>query len=140
MSLQVEVQEALCSALYNMPFAEFLGENELMDETGSMNVAYFHVGERPKDMRVSIIRPAKKEEVRTKIEWRNYKADARNPLKGELVLTISTYAMTKPQLVPATEDVIVRVLEIYKDVLQEEGVAGMIADLVEGPETESNED
>jgi hypothetical protein len=133
MSLQIEVQEALCSAIYQMPFAELLGETE--NEAG--RIAFFHIGERPKDIRVSVIRPPDKEEVSVKIEWRNYAADGRNPLKGEQVLRISTYAATQAMLMAPTQNVILRILEIYNDVLHEEGVAGMIADLVESPETES---
>lgn len=130
MSLQVECAEALCSAFYQMPFAEFLGEQEEEDYW----VAWFTIGERPKNMRVSVRRPRKRDVVEVLVEWRNYAADARNPLKGEQTLTISTYAATPAMLGPATQDAVVKVLELYRQVLAEEGVAGKIADLVDAPE------
>lgn len=143
MSLQVETAEALCSALYQMPFVEFMGEKDLpwTDPIGNggnqeARYAWFHVGERPKDMRVTVIRPSMTEMVMVLVEWRNYFTDGRNPLKGEQRLTISTYAGSQDDLGRATQDAILRVLEIYKDVLAEEGVAGKIADLVESDPAE----
>lgn len=139
MSLQVETAEAICSALYQLPFTEFLGEADHPDEEGeTCRMMWFHVGERPKDMRVTVVRPERKEEVRVKIEWRNYHADARNPLKGEMTLRISTYAATQAMLGPATQDAVVRVLEVYRDVLAEEGVAGQISDLT--PDVEETDE
>lgn len=147
MSMQVEVAEALCSALYQMPFVEFLGEKDLpwynvLHGEGEQpeqeaRHAWFHVGEKPKDMRVTVIRPSKAELVQVRIEWRNYFSDGRNPLKGEQRLTISTYAVTQADLGPATEQAILTVLERYREVLTEEGVAGKIADLVESAPDET---
>ena len=142
MSLQVEVAEAICSALYQMPFAEFLGERDEpvnMPEEQMARHAFFHIGEKPKDMRVTVIRPEKAEVVAVRIEWRNYHADPRNPLKCEQTLRISTYAATQAMLGEPTQAAVIRVLEIYRDILAEEGVAGRIADLVDAPE-ESDED
>lgn len=143
MSLQVETAEALCSALYKMPFVEFLGEQDrpvtvpgVMGGEQSARHAYFHVGEHPKDMRVTVIRPEKAEQVIVLIEWRNYFSDGRSPLKGEQVIYISTYAASQAELGIPTQDAILRVLELYKQVLSEEGVAGKIADLVESDEPE----
>jgi len=124
-SLQVEAAEALCSALYQMPFAEFLGEDDVRDE----HHLWFHLGERPKDMRVTVIRPEKKEEVRVLVEWRNYHADPRNPLKGSKTITISTYAATQAMLMAPTTDAISEVLSLFQQVLSETGVAGDIAAL-----------
>lgn len=132
MSLQVETAEAIASALYKMPFAEFLGEIDQPDETGEKaRHMWFHLGESPKDIRVTIIRPEKHEEVRVLIEFRNHFADGRNPLKGEITLRISTYAATQAMLGPATQQAVVKVLEVYRDVLEEDGVAGQIDKLVE---------
>ena len=145
MSLQVEVNEALCSAFYNMPFVEFLGEQDdvpVEDYEGrkdTARLAWFHVGERPKDMRVTVIRPTRKEEVRVRAEWRNYFADGRNPLKGEQTFTISTYAASQAELEPATEQVVLKVLELFQQVLSEDGVAGAISDLVEDTKAEDEE-
>lgn len=134
MSLQPETYEAICSALYQMPFAEFLGEVD--SEEG--RVGYFHIGEKPKDMRVGITMH-KSGDVRLLVEWRNYAADARNPLKGEKRMRLITDMVTESTLKIGTEKVITTILEIYSDVLHETGVAGMIADLVESPETESDD-
>ena len=137
MSLQVEVAEAICSALYQMPFAEFLGERDEkvnMPEEQMARHLYFHIGVRPKDMRVTVIRPEKSEMVAVRVEWRNYFADPRNPLKCEQTIRISTYAASQAMLHGPTEEAVVRVLEIYKDVLSESGVAGRISDLVDAPE------
>lgn len=139
MSLKVEVAEAFCSALYMMPFAEFLGETD--HEDGSWS-AWFHLGENPKDMRVTVHRPADREFVDLKVEWRNYWADARNPLKAEQTLAVSTYAATQDDLGPATQLAMTRVLEIFKDVLEETGVAGDISLLQQNeevPETVEDE-
>jgi len=141
MSAQVEVAEAICSALYQMPFVEFLGEKDLpwynvLHGEGEQpeqeaRHAWFHVGEKPKDMRVTVIRPSKAELVQVRIEWRNYFADGRQPLKGEQTLNISTYAATQAMLQQPTEAAVVRVLELYRDILTESGVAGRLSDLVE---------
>lgn len=131
----VHTAEALCSALYQMPFSEFLGEQD----TPEGRVAWFHLGERPKDMRVSVIRPEDGETVSLRAEWRNYHADPRNPLKGEQTIRISTYAQRAEDLVPATRDAILSVLNILNDVIAETGVAGDISKLVETPEDETEE-
>lgn len=125
MTLQVEAQEALCSAFYNMPFTEFLGEQE----TDTEFLAWFTFGERPKNMRVCVVRPKAKDEVKVKVEWRNYATDGRNPLKGEQHFTVSTYAATLPMLYRPIQSIVEKVLHIFHDVLLEEGVAGKIADL-----------
>lgn len=143
MSLQVEVAEALCSALYRMPFVEFLGEDDItltVPETERAHALWFHLGEKPKDMRVTVVRPEKREEVQVKMEWRNYFADGRNPLKGEQTLRISTYAATQAMLQPATEQAVLKVLEVFRQVLSEEGVAGKISDLLETSEQEEYDD
>lgn len=139
MTLKVEVAEAFCSALYSMPFVEFLGEQDGVPFAGLEGPqpawhGWWHVGEKPKDMRVTVIRPEKAEFVAVKVEWKNYFADARNPLRGEQTFTVDTYAMQKEDLQRATEAVTVKVLELYKQVLSEDGVAGKIADLVESGE------
>lgn len=141
MSLQVETAEAIASALYKMPFVEFLGEDDRPDDEGEMcRMMWFHVGERPKDMRVTILRPERKEEVRLLIEWRNYFADGRNPLKGERTVRISTYAATHAMLAQPTQAAVLRVLETYRDLLSEEGVAGQIDKLVEAEAGESSDE
>lgn len=131
MTIQYETAEALCSALYQMPFSEFLGEQEAPEGW----VAWFHLGEKPKDMRVSVRRPKDRDEVVVVAEWRNYHADPRNPIRGEQRFTISTYAATQAMVAPATENALQSVLELLRQVVAEEGVAGKIADLQETEET-----
>lgn len=119
MSLQVETAEALCSALYQMPWSEFLGEQ---DTPEGGRVAWFHIGEKPKDMRVAVIRskPGQSEDVRVQIEWRNFALNR----PGRLTVHILTYEATQTTLRRNTEAAVLKVLEIYKDVLEETGVAG----------------
>lgn len=137
-SAQDTAFEALCSALYMNPYSEFLGEVDRPAEGGGKeHWAVFHLGEKPKDMRITVIKPAV-EEVRVKVEWRNYAADARNPLKGEKVLTVRTYAAQQSDLEDATTKAITEVLEVYLDVLNEEGVAGDISKLA--PEVEETDE
>lgn len=129
--LQVETFEAVCAALYRLPFCEFLGEKDLPEG----HTGWFHVGERPKDMRVAVVRPREKpERVLLVVEWRNYHADPRNPLRGSLTISLTTEDATREDIAQPVEDSIVRVLEVYRDVLAEEGVAGSIADLIDAPE------
>lgn len=130
--LQVRGYEALCSALYQMPFTEFLGEKDI--EGG--RAGWFHIGEAPKDMRVQITIPDQRDEIVVLAEWRNYFADAREPLLGAQQMTVSTYAAIQQQVEPAIEDVLLRVLNLYKEVLAETGVAGKISDLVEDSGTD----
>ena len=125
--------EACMSALYMNPYTEFLGEVDRDDEHWGV----FHFGEKPKDMRVTVIIPPV-EEVRIKVEWRNYSADARNPIKGEQVHSIRTYAAAQADLEAATTAAITKVLETYLDVLNEEGLAGPIERLA--PEATDTDD
>lgn len=130
LSMTVEAAEAFCSAFYRMPFTDFLGEDTDEREWH----AWFHVGNKPKDMRVTIARPHDREAVLVRAEWRNYHADPRNPLKGEQTFSLPTYAVSQHDLRQATEDIVVKVLELYRQVLLEEGVAGDVSTLQETPE------
>jgi hypothetical protein len=125
--------EALMSAFYMNPSSEFLGEVDREREHWGV----FHWGEKPKDMRVTVVLPPV-EEVQVKVEWRNYKTDPRNPIKGEQTFTIKTYAAEEADLRAATEKVLLSVLECYLDVLEEEGIAGDISKLA--PEVEETDD
>lgn len=140
MSAQDEVYEALCSAFYQMPFAEFLGEKDLTTEDQQGRTGWFHLGEKPKDIRVEIHKPDQKDIVEVRYDWRNYHADPRNPLRGSQKITISTYAATQAILAQPVQDAVVRGLEIYQDVLNETGVAGLIEKLVEHDETEDDDE
>lgn len=142
MSLVVETQEALTSALYMMPFTEFLGENDMPGEERSTDhIMWFHVGEKPKDMRVSVIRPERLEEVRVTVEWKNYFANPREPLACQQTFTVKTYAASQADLQRATGKVLESVLSIYQDILAEEGVAGDIQGLTpDAPETDEDDE
>jgi hypothetical protein len=133
--LQVEVVEALCSALYQMPFSTFLGENDPNGE----RTAWFVLGEKPKNVRVSVIRPENPATVLVRIEWHNLTGDT--ILRGSQTLTISTYMADRAQAQGPVQDAVLRVLAVYKDVLEGTGVAGPIADLQKPePEPEPEED
>lgn len=133
MAGKVEVCEAICSAFYQMPFTEFLGEFE---EKGEWK-AWFHIGEKPKDMRVTITRHRDHDDVKFVVEWLNFWADARNPLKCQQTLTISTAGAIMSDLHLPTQAAVERCLEIYRDVLTGEGVAGEISKLQpDAPESE----
>lgn len=129
-NLKVETAEALCSALYQMPFSEFLGEADIREREEHQH--WFHLGEKPKDIRVTIARPlpADRDTVRILVEWRNYHADPRNPIKGEQTIQINTYGATQGDLNQPTTAAVLRILEIFKEVQEETGVAGEIAKLV----------
>jgi hypothetical protein len=139
-TLKAETQEALTSAFYMMPFTEFLGENDMPGEErgSSEHIMWFHIGEKPKDMRVSIIQPDRVEEVRVVVEWRNYFANPREPLSCTQTFTVKTYAASEADLQQATGKVVESVLTIYQDILSEEGVAGDIQGLT--PEVEDTDD
>lgn len=128
--VQIETYEALCSALYNLPQSEFLGEKDLPEG----HTGWFHIGEKPKDMRVSVCRHRETQGVLLRIEWRNYHVDPRNPLRGSLSIRLATAEATREEIRQPVEDAVVRVLEVYRDVLAEEGVAGQISDLIDAPE------
>lgn len=127
-----DVYEAVCAALYYQPQMEFLGEQDR--EEGL--TWWGHLGSKPKDMRVRVCRENDTATVTIGLTWRNYSADARNPLIGGLTITIPTEATLRSYLEQPVEGAIVRVLEVYRDVLAEEGVAGPIEKLVETEERE----
>ena len=126
--------EACMSALYMNPYTEFLGEVDRDDEHWGV----FHFGEKPKDMRVTVIMPPT-EEVRIRVEWRNYSADARNPLKCEQTHSVRTYAAQQADLEKAVQYAMTAVLETYLDVLNEEGLAGDIERLAPASASDDEE-
>lgn len=132
--LQVETAEALCSALYQMPFSEFLGERDIDGDHDMI----FHLGEKPKDIRVSVIRPKEPATVLVRIEWHNLTGGT--ILRGSQTLTISTYMNDRAQAQEPVQRAVVRVLEVYKDVLQGTGVAGPIAALQKSEEESEPEE
>lgn len=131
--LQAEAAEALCSALYRLPFSEFVGERDI-DGGHEM---FFHLGQHPRDIRVTVIRPADPSTVLVRIQWRNLHCGV--VLAGSQTLTISTYMATRSQVAETTQSAILRVLEVYKDVLEGTGVAGPL-DALQEPADEPEEE
>jgi hypothetical protein len=134
---QEYVAEAICSALYNMDLVTFLGERD-DDITGNL-VTWFRIGEKPKAVRVAVFREAEGI-VAVRGEWLNYTGDPLNPLLGSLTIRISTHAEQEADLQPPTTQAVVRMLEIYRDVLEEDGVAGPLEALAPEPDEPEDEE
>lgn len=126
MARQVDTYEAVNSALWNMPWSEFLGET---DSSLGERTAWWHFGDKPKNMRVRVIIGLDGETVRSVAEWNNYAADARNPLRGTQEFTITLTRATDAEIREGTRAVLEALLRLYKDVLEEVGVAGPIPKL-----------
>lgn len=135
--------EAICSALYNGPFTTFLGERD--DPFTGQLVTWFRLSEHPgedvsarhdpKQVMVAV-RRTKDGNVETQVAWLNISGG--EVLKGQQTLRVSTYTKNEAMLREATQQVVVRVLEIFRDVLQGTGVAGPIEGLA-APEAEDQE-
>jgi len=130
-TLQAEVAEAICAALFQTDFKP-IGETE--DQYGGGLVSWFTRGEYPKKIRVSVRRPKMADVVEVQVEWHNV-AVGGAPLKGQQTLSVSTLAATRAMVKEPVEQLVVGVLNIFHDVLLGEGVAGVIAELApEAPE------
>jgi hypothetical protein len=132
-TMQEVAAEAICSALYNMPYVTFLGERP--DDFGS-DVAYFRLAASPagtnarKDPKqvVVAIRKAEAGLVVIQVTWYNISRGLDHPLRGEKILRVGSNApLHDVQL--ATEQAVLAILDIYTDVLGGTGVAGPIEDL-----------
>ena len=131
---QETVAETLCSALYQMPFSEFLGETDVTEKASGWygHCMWFHLGEKPKDMRVTVYMPREGlPEVQVILEWYNFFTDGRRPLKGSQTLHVSATSYNTADLQDAAERTLLTILERFKEVLSETGVAGRISDLTE---------
>lgn len=124
-----QAAEAICSALYQMEF-------EVLGETEGGRVTWFHRGTKPKDIRVRVERSLLADEVKVVVEFKNLSNNT--ILKGEQYCTISAGPNDDPRSIPeSVEKAVIFVLEIFKDVLSGEGVAGPISKLVDSrPEEE----
>ena len=146
--LQEVAHEAICSALYSMPFTRFLGERP--DPVDGGEVAWFrlsrdpsvekvNVREDPKIVVVSVSQePA--EIVRVRAEWLNVSAGFDQRLRGSFNFRIPTSARDEAVIRKACEEVVVRVLEVFKEVLAGTGVAGPIDALAPESAYEETED
>ena len=142
-TLQALGYEALCSALYNMPFVKFLGERP--DDFGS-DVAWFRLSRDP-DVDVSArsdpkqvmvaIRQAEEGLLIVQVAWLNVSRGFDHPLRGEKILRIATNGQVMPDVQLATEQAVLSILDVYSDVLAESGIAGPIENLA--PPTEAGD-
>ena len=138
---QEVVAEAICSALYNMDFVSFLGERDDVD-TGNL-VSWFRVGDQNNVDKFTSVRVAVYREsegiVAVRAEWLNATdGDRSNPLLGSQTVRISTHAPSEADLQQPTTQAVVRVLELYRDVLDQDGVAGTLEALAPEPEPETD--
>jgi hypothetical protein len=141
-TMQEVAAEAICSALYNMPFTKFLGERP--DDFGS-DVAYFRLSRDPEvdvsarsDPKQVVVAVRKAEEglVVVQVTWLNLTRGLDHPLRGEKILRVGTIG-AEADVRLATEAAVVAVLGVYSDVLAEQGVAGPIDQLA--PESEAGD-
>lgn len=115
--------EAVCSALHTMDF-RFIGE------TNEGASTWFTRGEVPKIMRVEVQRSQLADCVLVKTEWGNVSGP--QFVKGQNVDEIWTHTpegdpLNEAMIFEHVEAVVVHTLEIFRDVLAGEGVAGVEA-------------
>lgn len=134
-SLQEVAAEALKSALWRLPFSRLLGERPDPNMSEG-EVHWFILMEDPgrtdtpkhKQVMVSVgaYDPSQLEGVvQVDVYWLNV-TGAGGPVLGSQQFLIPTMVATEADVRQATEEVMVRVLEILDDVLRGEGVAGSI--------------
>lgn len=135
---QEVVSEAVCSALYTLEFSRFLGERDDPGAGGNL-VTWFILGsEHYRQVRVSVRRENNdRHDVSVNVEWLNVSAGTDEPLVGRLAIVISTLD-TEENLKAPTTQAVVRILEIYRDVLEQDGVAGPLENLAPEPEEETD--
>ena len=131
-------KEAVCSALYGMEFSRFLGERP--DVVTGWDVAWFRLSRDPsvelsaradpKQVMVAVFNESESVVV-VHISWLNLTGD--EPIKGDQYLRFVADPDQQQQTVFASERAVLRVLEVFGDVVQETGVAGPLEDLA--PET-----
>lgn len=132
--LREVASEAICSALYSMSFARFLGERP--DPVTGNDVAWFRLSRDPsvervnvrEDPRIVVVSVSQQEAeiVAVHAEWLNISAGYEQLLRGSHTFRIPCSNRDEASVRQACEEVVVRVLEIFKDVLAGSGVAGPI--------------
>lgn len=139
--IQEVAKEAICSALYNMPFSRFLGERPR--EGAESETAWFRLSpnpdsnDDPKQVMVAV-------ECQTpglvvlQVMWMNTARGWDNRLLGGLFIRIGTVASDDYAVKQATEQAVLRVLEIYNDVLTQTGVAGPVEEAA--PESDAGDE
>lgn len=134
-TMQELASEALCSALYNLPFSRFLGERP--DEHDGRDVAWFRLSRDPeveqsarsdpKQVMVAV-RKVEAELVVVQVSWLNISRGLDHPMRGEQVFRVGTNG-SQPDVMAATEQAVLAVLSIFDDVVTGRGVAGPIEQL-----------
>lgn len=134
-SLQEVAAEALASAIYNMPFSRFLGEADDPAEKALIRpVVWFNLSRDP-DHKVSarddhkqvVVGIYQLEEglIEVRVTWLNLSGGL-TVLPGAQTFYLTTLTADEAMLRVSTEQIILRVLDIYTDVLEGTGVAGPI--------------
>lgn len=106
----LETAEAVCGALHRYDF------QHIGDRGAS---TWFFRGEYPKRIRVEVVRSDLAPYVLVNIEWYNLHRKQR----GRVTLQVDTQGAAA-DVFRATERAVLKCLEIYRDVLAEEGLAG----------------
>lgn len=142
--MQEMTKEAICSALFGMSFTRFLGEQP---DQGT-DVAWFRLYNRPDQEHVDwrtdprFLMVNVREDVMGLVtvhcECINLSGGADSPLRAAVDFRIPTENVEEAVLRQATEETVLRILELYKEVLAQTGLAGPIEDLA--PESEAGDE
>lgn len=108
-----EAAEAVCGALKRTDW-------DFMGETNHGASTWFIRGEKPKQTRVEVQRSLLADYLIVNVEWIVL---SRPVSKGRQTINIDIGKSTHRQVQEATERAVVRCLEIFRDVVQEVGVA-----------------
>ena len=144
-TMQEMASEAVCSALYNLPFSKFLGERP--DTDTGLDVAWFRLSRDPdtnvsakadpKQVMVAVRREPVAGHVVVQVSWLNLTRGHAHPMRGEQRFRIATTGHPQHAVQEATAQAVLKVLEIYGDVLTESGVAGPLLDIA--PKSEAGD-
>jgi hypothetical protein len=138
--LQEMTKEAICSALYGMEFTRFLGEQA--DPVVGSDVAWFRLSPTPdrekvdwrQDPHFLMVRVQEDVMELVTVTCQCINVSGGEPLRAEVVLRIPTENVPEVQLHAATEQTVLRILDLYKQVLDQTGIAGPIEETA--PESE----
>lgn len=111
-SPKVNATEAMCSALFRMPFIEFLGEGDV----GEDHHHWFHVGKAPRDMRATVIRHEPAEQITLRLEWRGHGPEGPGLMTQDCRIMVENHSDFDLQE-PLTKAVL-RCLEVYKTLVE----------------------
>ena len=112
-----EAAEAICGALHRYRY-DFLGESPDGAST------YFRRGNRPKHVRVEVVRSALAPMVLVNTEFYNLHA---SPARYGRITQQVDVRGSRADVFAATEKAVLRQLEVFRDVLEGTGVAGEAA-------------